>query len=162
LWTRPRSELTREQYVEFYKHTSHDWHEPLAWTHFKVEGTQELTGLLFLPAKAPFDLLERKPGGVRLFVKRVFIMDDAQEIRPEWLRSARGVVDSEDLPLNVSRELLQQDASTRFIRKQVVAKTIALLEELAAEGETEVEVDGQKSRRHRYLEFWRAFGRVLK
>jgi len=162
LWTRPKGELTREQYVEFYKHTSHDWHEPLAWTHFKVEGAHELTGLLFLPGKAPLDLLDRKKGGVRLFVKRVFILDDAQEILPEWLRFVRGVLDSEDLPLNVSREILQRDATTKFIRKQVVTKTVALLEELAREGEAEVERDGKKEKRERYLEFWREFGRVLK
>ena len=162
LWMRPKAEVTKDQYVEFYRHTSHDWNEPLAWTHFKIEGTHELTGLLFVPRKAPLDLLERKQGGVRLFVKRVFVMDDAQEILPGWLRFVRGVVDSEDLPLNVSRELLQQDATTRFIKKQVVQKTIALLEELAAEGETEVEVDGEKRTQHRYREFWGEFGRVLK
>ena len=164
LWARPKSEVTREQYVEFYKHTSHDWSEPLAWTHFKVEGAHELTGLLFLPSKAPTDLFapEHRRGGVRLFVKRVFILDDAQEILPGWLRFVRGVVDSEDLPLNVSRELLQRDATTRFIRSQVVNKTLALLEELANEGETEIERDGKKEKRDRYLEFWRAFGRVLK
>jgi molecular chaperone HtpG len=162
IWTRPKGELTREQYVEFYKHTCHDWQEPLGWTHFKVEGTHELTGLLFLPAKAPFDLFEPRSGGVRLFVKRVFILDDAQEILPVWLRFMRGVVDSEDLPLNVSREILQRDTTTRFIRKQVVAKSLALLEELAREGETEIERDGKKEKRTRYLEFWREFGRVLK
>jgi molecular chaperone HtpG len=162
LWTRPKAEVTREQYVEFYKHVSHDWQEPLAWTHFKVEGTHELTGLLFLPRKAPLDLLERRRGGVRIFVRRVFVLDDAQEILPEWLRFVRGVVDSEDLPLNVSREVLQRDATTRFIRKQVVTKTLALLEELAKEGETEVEREGRKEKRERYLDFWREFGRVLK
>jgi molecular chaperone HtpG len=162
LWTRPKGEITREQYVEFYKHVSHDWNEPLAWTHFKVEGTHELTGLLFVPAKAPLDLFEQRKAGVRLFVKRIFILDDAQEILPDWLRFVRGVVDSEDLPLNVSREILQRDATTKFIRKQVVAKTLALLEELAKEGETEVELDGKKVKRERYLDFWRAFGRVLK
>jgi molecular chaperone HtpG len=162
IWTRPKNELTHEQYVEFYKHTSHDWNEPLAWTHFKVEGAHELTGLLFLPRKAPLDLVDRKRGGVRLFVKRVFVLDDAQEILPEWLRFVRGVVDSEDLPLNVSREILQRDATTKFIKKQVVTKTLALLEELAREGETDIERDGKKEKRERYLEFWREFGRVLK
>ncbi|MBM4062450.1 MAG: molecular chaperone HtpG [Planctomycetes bacterium] len=162
LWTRPKAELTDAQYQEFYKSLSHDWHEPLAWTHWKVEGTQELAGLLFLPAVAPFDLVERRKGGVRLFVKRVFIMDDAQEIAPEWLRFLRGVVDSEDLPLNVSREILQKDATTRFIKKQVVGKTLSLLEELAGEGETEREVDGEKKKVRRYELFWDEFGRVLK
>ncbi len=162
IWTRSKSEVTKDQYVEFYKHTSHDWNDPLAWTHFKVEGTHELTGLLFVPEKAPFDLLDRKKGGVRLFVKRVFIMDDAQEILPEWLRFVRGVIDSEDLPLNVSREILQKDATTRFIKKQVVQKTVAMLEDLAKEGETEVETDGKTEKRNRYLQFWGEFGKVLK
>jgi molecular chaperone HtpG len=108
------------------------------------------------------DLVDRSKGGVRLFVKRVFIMDDAQEILPEWLRFMRGVVDSEDLPLNVSREVLQKDATTRFIKKQVVQKSLTLLEDLAKEGETEVDVDGKKEKRNRYLAFWNEFGRVLK
>jgi molecular chaperone HtpG len=162
LWTRPKSEITDEQYHEFYKSLSHDWQQPLAWTHFTVEGTHELRGILFLPAKAPFDLVDRRKSGVKLFVKRVFIMDDAQEIVPEWLRFVRGVVDSEDLPLNVSREILQKDATTRFIRKQVVAKTLTLLEELAAEGETEREVDGEKQKGDRFLTFYEEFGRMLK
>ncbi len=169
IWTRPKSEVEKEQYVEFYKHTSHDWNDPITWSHFKVEGTHELTGLLFVPEKAPMDLLDRKKGGVRLFVKRVFIMDDAQEILPEWLRFVRGVIDSEDLPLNVSREVLQKDATTRFIKKQVVQKTLAMLEELAAAGETEVASadgeaagNGEKTKTNRYLAFWREFGRVLK
>ncbi len=162
LWSRPKSEIDREQYEEFYKSTSHDWQAPLAWTHFKVEGTHELTGLLFVPSKAPFDLVDKRHGGVRLFVKRVFIMDDAQEIVPEWLRFVRGIVDSEDLPLNVSREILQKDATTRFIKKQVVGKTLTLLEELAAEGETEREVDGEKQLVRRYEQFWNEFGRMLK
>ncbi len=162
LWTRPKAEVTDEQHREFYKSLSHDWSPPLAWAHFKVEGSHELTGLLYVPGKAPFDLVERRKGGVKLFVKRVFIMDDAQEIVPEWLRFVRGVVDSEDLPLNVSREILQQDATTRFIKKQVVGKTLSLLEELAAEGETEREVDGEKTKVDRYLQFWGEFGRLLK
>jgi molecular chaperone HtpG len=162
LWTRPKSEIDDAQYQEFYKSLTHDWQEPLAWTHFKVEGAHELAGLLFLPGKAPFDLVERRKSGVRLFVKRVFIMDDAQEIVPEWLRFVRGVVDSEDLPLNVSREILQKDATTRFIKKQVVGKTLTLLEELAGEGETEREVDGEKQKVRRYETFWNEFGRMLK
>lgn len=162
LWTRSKSDITKEQYTEFYKSLSHDWQEPLAWTHFKVEGAHELTGLLYVPSKAPFDLVDRRKGGVRLFVKRVFIMDDAQEIVPEWLRFVRGVVDSEDLPLNVSREILQKDATTRFIRKQVVGKTISLLEELANEGETEQTIDGETKKVRRYELFWEEFGRLLK
>jgi molecular chaperone HtpG len=162
LWTRGKNDVTDEQHRDFYKALTHDWSDPLAWTHFKVEGSHELTGLLYLPAKAPFDLVERRKSGVKLFVKRVFIMDDAQEIVPEWLRFVRGVVDSEDLPLNVSREILQRDATTRFIKKQVVGKTLTLLEELAAEGETEREVDGEKAKTDRYLTFWGEFGRLLK
>ena len=162
LWTRGKNDVTDEQHREFYKSLTHDWTDPLAWTHFKVEGAHELTGLLYLPAKAPMDLVERRKSGVKLFVKRVFIMDDAQEIVPEWLRFVRGVVDSEDLPLNVSREILQRDATTRFIKKQVVGKTLTLLEELAAEGETEREVDGEKQTSDRYLTFWGEFGRLLK
>ena len=162
LWTRSKGDVTDEQHRDFYKSLSHDWADPLAWTHFKVEGAHELTGLLYLPAKAPMDLVERRKSGVKLFVKRVFIMDDAQEIVPEWLRFVRGVVDSEDLPLNVSREILQRDATTRFIKKQVVGKTLTLLEELAAEGETEREVDGEKTKTDRYLTFWGEFGRLLK
>src|SRR5690606_3869114 len=134
--------------------------------HFKVEGTQELRGLLFLPGHAPFDLFERRNHGVRLFVKRVFIMEDCEELLPEWLRFVRGVVDSEDLPLNVSRELLQQDRVTRQIRKQVTKRVLALLEELAEEsgkrpeaGEGEVEANRESDR---YARFWREFGRVLK
>ncbi|MCB9879048.1 MAG: molecular chaperone HtpG [Planctomycetes bacterium] len=162
LWTRPKGEVTDEQHEEFYKSLSHDWQPPLAWTHFKVEGTHELTGLLYLPEKAPFDLVERKKSGVKLFVKRVFIMDDAQEIVPEWLRFVRGVIDSEDLPLNVSREILQKDATTRFIKKQVIGRTLTLLEELAAEGEIERDVDGEKQKVDRYRTFWGEFGRMLK
>ena len=163
LWTRSKSEIEDEQYNEFYKSLSHDWQAPLAWTHFRIEGTHELTGLLYLPGKAPFDLGgDRKKSGVRLFVKRVFIMDDAQEIVPEWLRFVKGVVDSEDLPLNVSREILQKDATTRFIRKQVIGKTLTLLEELAGEGEIEREVDGETQKTDRYLQFWNEFGRSIK
>ncbi|MEO0477850.1 MAG: molecular chaperone HtpG [Planctomycetota bacterium] len=155
LWTRSKSEIDDEQYTDFYKHLSHDWNDPLCWTHFKVEGTQEMTGLLFIPEQAPFDLLEgRAQRGVKLFVKRVFIMEDAEELLPEWLRFVRGVVDSEDLPLNVSRELLQQDRQTRAIKKQVTKKTLTLLEELADSTD-----DADKKK---YETFWRTFGRVLK
>ena len=164
IWTRSKSDVEESDYQEFYKSLSHDWNPPLAWTHFKVEGTHELTGLLYLPEKAPFDLTDRSKSGVKLFVKRVFIMDDAQEIVPEWLRFVRGVVDSEDLPLNVSREILQKDATTRFIKKQVVGKTLTLLEEMAAEGETEREVEGadEKQTVNRYEQFYGEFSRNLK
>ncbi|MEZ5966815.1 MAG: molecular chaperone HtpG [Planctomycetota bacterium] len=162
LWARPKSEVTAEQYEEFYKHLSHDWEKPLAWTHFKVEGTQELTGLLFVPRKPPFDLFDRNRKGLRLFVKRVFIMDDCEEILPEWLRFMVGVVDSEDLPLNVSREILQQDRTTKMIRKQVVKHALALLEELAKEGEIVEKDDDKETKVERYGVFWQNFGRILK
>ncbi len=164
LWTRSKSEITAEQYEEFYKHLSHDWQEPLAYNHFRIEGTQELSGLLFVPKTAPMDLFERKNHGLRLFIKRVFIMDDCEELLPDWLRFMRGIVDSEDLPLNVSRELLQQDRVTKAIRKQITTKSLALIEDLAKEGETEVEgEEGEdKTTRNRYMEFWQQFGRVLK
>jgi len=164
IWTRSKSDVEDSDYQEFYKSLSTDWNPPLAWTHFKVEGTHELTGLLYLPEKAPFDLTDRSKSGVKLFVKRVFIMDDAQEIVPEWLRFVRGVVDSEDLPLNVSREILQKDATTRFIKKQVVGKTLTLLEELAAEGATEREVEGSEEKQtvNRYERFYGEFSRNLK
>ena len=162
LWARPKSEITAEQYEEFYKHISHDWAKPLGWAHFKVEGTHELTGLLFVPEHPPMEMGERKRKGLRLFVKRVFIMDDCEEILPEWLRFVVGVIDSEDLPLNVSREILQQDKTTRLIRKQVIKQVLGLLEEMAREGETEREVDGETKKVDRYKEFWRHFGRILK
>ena len=162
LWTRPKAEITDAQYGEFYKHLAHDWEEPLAWSHFRVEGTQELTGLLFVPSKPPFDMMERRQRGVRLFVKRVFIMDDAEELLPEWLRFVKGVIDSQDLPLNVSREILQQDRASRTIRKQVIGKTLSLLQELADEGKTTVGEGDDQTERDRYLTFWNSFGRVLK
>ena len=164
LWTRPKSEITDDQYNEFYRHLTHQWDEPLARTHFKVEGLQQMIGLLFIPKKAPFDLFERKPRGVRLYVKRVFIMEDCEELLPEWLRWMRGVVDSEDLPLNVSREILQQERITKAIRKQVINKTLALLENLAGEGETtrkEKDEDGKETeiKVNRYQMFWQQFGK---
>ncbi len=167
LWTRPKSEITDEQYNEFYKHLTHHWDEPLARTHFKVEGVQEMTGLLFVPTRAPFDLFEKKSRGVSLYVKRVFIMDDCEDLLPQWLRFVRGVVDSEDLPLNVSREILQQEKVTKSIRKQVINKTLALLEELAEEGETtrkDKDEDGNETETkvNRYQVFWQSFGKVLK
>ena len=167
LWTRPKNEISTEQYNDFYKHMSHDWESPLALTHFKVEGTQEMTGLLFIPGQPPMDLFQsRESKGVRLYVKRVFIMEDCDKLLPEWLRFVRGVVDSEDLPLNVSREILQQERVTAGIRKQVVNKTLSLLEEIAQEGtttKTEGEGDDQKEVEvNRYEAFWQHFGKVFK
>ncbi|MFL5348846.1 MAG: molecular chaperone HtpG [Hyalangium sp.] len=151
LWQRPKSEVTDEQYQEFYKHLTHDFEPPLTWTHFRTDGNQQFTGLLFLPKRRPFDLDgTAKRRGVRLFVKRVFIMDDCEELLPPWLRFVRGVVDSDDLPLNVSRELLQDSAVVRSIRKHVVKKTLDLLEKLA------------KDKPEDYTALWKNFGSILK
>ncbi len=151
LWQRPKAEVTDEQYTDFYKHLTRDFEAPLARAHFRVEGTQEFVGLLYVPAHAPYDLNDpRRRRGVRLFVRRVFIMDDCEEILPPWLRFVRGVVDSDDLPLNVSRELLQDSAILKAIRKQVVKQTLTLLEDMA------------KDRPDDYAKFWGAFGVVLK
>ncbi|MEE2887197.1 MAG: molecular chaperone HtpG [Planctomycetota bacterium] len=171
LWTRPKSEITDEQYSEFYKHMTHDWADPLAHTHFKVEGSQEMTGMMFVPSQPPLEMFQGQSGkGVRLYVKRVFIMEDCEDILPEWLRFMRGVVDSEDLPLNVSREILQQERVTAAIKKQVVNKTLNLFEELADEGETTktttTEVDGEEkteeTKVNRYEQLWNNFGKILK
>ncbi len=151
LWQRPKSEIKSEQYDELYKHLSHDFESPLGKTHFKIEGSLELSGILFVPSKPPFDLFDPGKGrGIRLFVKRVFIMDDCEEILPNWLRFMKGVVDSDDLPLNVSRELLQDSSVVRGIKKNVVKKSLDLLEEIAAD------------RPEDYQTFFRSFGPVLK
>ncbi len=151
LWQRRPAEITDEQYTEFYKHLSHDWEPPLAKKHFRVEGSQEFTGLVFIPKRPPFDLFSpEERHGVRLHVKRVFIMDDCKELLPRWLRFVRGVVDSEDLPLNVSREILQDSKLVRVIRKQVVKQVLDLLEEIAQE------------RPEDYVELWKNYGAVLK
>ncbi len=151
LWQRPKSEITDEQYRDFYKHLTHAADEPVGWTHFRVEGKQEFVGLLFLPREAPFDLeLGSKHRGVRLFVRRVFILDDSEELLPPWLRFMRGVVDSNDLPLNVSRELLQDSDAVRAIKKQLTKKSLDLLESIAHE------------RPDDYAKVWAAFGAILK
>jgi len=151
LWQRPAREVTKEQYEEFYRHLTHDQEAPLASTHFQVEGTLLFSGILFIPKKAPFDLFQAQGRrGVHLFVKRVFIMEDCDEILPPWLRFVRGVIDSDDLPLNVSRELLQDSAVVRTIRKQAIKKTLDRLEELARD-----DADAYKT-------FWGEFGPVLK
>ncbi|HEX5656215.1 MAG TPA: molecular chaperone HtpG [Polyangiales bacterium] len=151
LWTRPAKEITDEQYQEFYKHLTHDWEPPLARKHFRVEGSQEFTGLVFIPKRPPFDLFSpEERHGVRLHVKRVFIMDDCKELLPRWLRFVRGVVDSEDLPLNVSREILQDSKLVRIIRKQVVKQVLDLLDEVA------------RDRPEDYKELWKNYGPVLK
>jgi len=151
LWARPKSEISDEQYVEFYKHIGHDFEAPLAWTHNRVEGRQEYTQLLYIPARAPFDLWDRhQRHGLKLYVRRVFIMDDAEHLLPAYLRFVRGVVDSADLPLNVSREILQQSKDVDAIRAGCAKRVLGLLGDLA-----------QKDK-EKYAAFWSEFGRVLK
>ncbi|HEY5291464.1 MAG TPA: molecular chaperone HtpG [Burkholderiales bacterium] len=151
LWARPKSEISVEQYEEFYKHVAHDFETPLAWTHNKVEGRHEYTQLLYLPAHAPFDLWDRTHRhGVKLYVRRVFIMDDAEQLLPAYLRFVRGVVDSNNLPLNVSREILQQSKDIEAIRSGCTKRILALLEDLA------------QNKPDQYAGFWKEFGLVLK
>ncbi len=155
LWVRPKSEISDEQYTEFYKHVAHDFEDPLCWTHARVEGKQEYTQLLYIPARAPFDLWDRNARhGIKLYVRRVFIMDDAEQLMPLYLRFVRGVVDSSDLPLNVSREILQQSKDIDNIRHGCARKVLAMLEGLA-NGEDAVD-------REKYAKFWETFGSVLK
>src|SRR5271155_1416668 len=150
-WTRPKSELKDEDYQAFYKHISHDTEDARIWAHNKVEGNIEYTSLLYLPKHAPFDLYDRdQKGGIQLYVKRVFIMDKAAELLPPYLRFMRGLVDSSDLPLNVSRELLQNNRTVEKIKSALVKRTLDLLEEIAADKPAE------------YAEFWKTFGAVLK
>jgi len=151
LWMRPKTDLEEEDYHAFYKHIAHDFEDPLAYAHNRVEGTNEYSSLLFIPQRAPFDLWDRQPKhGVKLYVKRVFIMDEADKLMPHYLRFVRGVVDSDDLPLNVSREILQHNRKIDAIRSANVKRILGLLESLAAE-EPE-----------KYERFWNEFGRVLK
>jgi molecular chaperone HtpG len=151
LWARPKAEITEEQYHEFYKHVGHDFEPPLAFVHARVEGRQEYTLLLFLPKEAPFDLWNREHRrGIKLYVRRVFIMDDAEQLMPPYLRFVRGIIDSNDLPLNVSREILQQSRDVEAIRTTSVKRVLGLLEDLASK-----EPD-------KFATFWKEFGRVLK
>jgi molecular chaperone HtpG len=151
LWTRAKSEVSDEQYEEFYKHVAHDWEKPLAWTHARVEGKQEYTQLLYVPAHAPFDMFEReRKHGIKLYVRRVFIMDDAEQLLPRYLRFVKGVVDSNDLPLNVSREILQESRVVEAIKAGCTKKVLGMLEDLA------------ESDKEKYATFWKEFGRVLK
>ena len=151
LWARPRSEITAQEYEEFYKHVAHDFEAPLAHIHSHVEGKQEYTALLYLPQRAPFDLWDReKRHGVKLYVRRVFIMDDAEQLLPAYLRFVRGVVDSNDLPLNISREILQHSKDIDAMRAGSVKKVLDLLDDLTQK-------DSEK-----YATFWKEFGRVLK
>ncbi|RPH66396.1 MAG: molecular chaperone HtpG [Burkholderiales bacterium] len=151
LWARSRSEIDDEQYRAFYKHLSHDDGEPLAWTHNRVEGRTEYTQLLYLPSRAPFDLWDRqRRSGVRLYVRRVFIMEDAEQLLPAWLRFVRGVIDSSDLPLNISREILQESRDVRAIREGCTKRVLSMLEDMASQ------------RPDDYASFWREFGQVVK
>ncbi len=151
LWTRPKSEITDEQYKEFYKHVSHDFGDPLAWTHSKVEGRSEYTQLLYIPKEPPFDLWDReRRSGIKLYVKRVFIMDDAEQLMPAYLRFVKGVVDSNDLPLNVSREILQESRDVKAIREGGTKKVLGMIEDLAANKPKD------------FAQFWKSFGQVLK
>jgi len=155
LWARSKSEITDEQYTEFYKHVSHDFAEPLTWTHNRVEGRSEYTQLLYIPARAPFDLWDRNQrSGIKLYVKRVFIMDDAEQLMPVYLRFVKGVIDSNDLPLNVSREILQESRDVKVIREGSTKRVLGMLEELANADETE--------KKEKYDSFWQEFGQVLK
>ena len=173
LWTRPKKDITDEQYAEFYKTISHDHEAPLTWAHNRVEGNTEYTQLLYIPAKAPFDLWNRdKKAGVKLYVKRVFIMDDAEALMPTYLRFVKGVIDSADLPLNVSRELLQESRDVRLIRDGSVKRVLSMLEDLAkhdkheastdADGVTDVVSEEDKAKEGKYTRFYAEFGPVLK
>jgi molecular chaperone HtpG len=151
LWARPKTEIKDEEYEEFYKHVAHDFEAPLAWTHNRVEGRQEYTQLLYIPARAPFDLWDRhRRHGIKLYVRRVFIMEDTGDLMPAYLRFVRGVVDSSDLPLNVSREILQQSRDVEAIRAGCTRRVLQLLEDLA------------ENQKEKYAALWKEFGRVLK
>ena len=151
LWARSKSDITEEEYNEFYKHVSHDYENPLAYTHSRVEGKQEYISLLYVPGKAPFDLYDReRRQGIKLYVKRVFIMEDAEKLMPQYLRFVRGVIDSADLPLNVSREILQDSRDVEAIKNGSVKKVLSLLEDIA------------ENKPEDYNKFWNEFGRVLK
>ncbi len=172
LWARPKKDVTDEQHNEFYKHISHDFEAPLAWSHNRVEGSTEYTQLLYIPAKAPMDLFNRdKKAGLKLYVKRVFIMDDAEALMPSYLRFIKGVVDSSDLPLNVSRELLQESRDVKAIREGNTRRVLAVLEDLAKydkapvsgdDGVTDVLSEEDNAKQGKYSRFYAEFGAVLK
>lgn len=151
LWARAKKDVTEDEYREFYKHVAHDFENPLAWSHNRVEGKQDYISLLYVPARAPFDLYDRdRRHGIKLYVRRVFIMDDAEQLMPAYLRFVRGVIDSADLPLNVSREILQSSKDIDAIKSGSVKKVLGMLEDLSA------------NQPEQYAEFWQQFGRVLK
>ncbi len=151
LWTRPRNEVSEEEYKEFYKHVAHDFEDPMKWVHSHVEGNQSYKTLFYIPSRAPFDLYDRDSRhGIKLYVRRVFIMDDAEQLMPYYMRFVRGLVDSDDLPLNVSREILQHNKLIDTIRSGSVKKVLGLLESMA------------KDEPELYKDFWKQFGKVLK
>ena len=155
LWARSKSEITEEQYDEFYKHLSHDYENPLCYSLNRVEGRSEFTQLLYVPTRAPFDLWDRnKRGGIKLYVKRVFIMDDAEQLMPMYLRFVTGVIDSTDLPLNVSREILQESRDVKIIRESSTKRVLSMLEDLANSDD--------ENKKEKYRTFWTQFGQVLK
>ena len=172
LWTRPKKDVTDEQYKDFYKQISKDFAEPLTWTHNRVEGSTEYTQLLYIPSQAPQDLWNRdKKAGIKLYVKRVFIMDDAEALMPSYLRFVKGVVDSADLPLNVSRELLQESRDVKAIREGCTKRVLSMLEDLAKhnevpkasdDGVTDVVSEEDKAKQGQYTRFYKEFGAVLK
>ena len=172
LWTRPKKDISKEQYDDFYQQISYDQDAPLSYTHNRVEGSTEYTQLLYIPGKAPFDLWNReKKAGIKLYVKRVFIMDDAEALMPTYLRFVKGIVDSADLPLNVSRELLQESRDVKAIREGCTKRVLGMLEDLAkydkapaagADGVTDVLSDEDKAKEGQYTKFYAEFGAVLK
>lgn len=150
LWTLPPKDVKDEQYKEFYKHLTHDYDDPLTWAHNRVEGDLEYTSLLYIPKTAPWDLYNREQkNGLKLYVQRVFIMDNAEEFLPNYLRFVKGLVDTADLPLNVSREILQDSAVTRKLRRALTKRALTMIGKLAED-------------KTKYAEFWSQFGRVLK
>ncbi|WP_321964346.1 molecular chaperone HtpG [Paraburkholderia sp. J7] len=160
LWTRSKSEISDEQYQQFYQHLAHDHQNPLAWTHNRVEGRSEYTQLLYVPSHAPFDLWNRDhKSGLKLYVKRVFIMDDAEQLLPNYLRFVKGVVDSSDLPLNVSREILQESRDVKAIRDGVTKRVLSMLEEMAG---AVTDAEASEEDKAKYTTFWTEFGQVLK
>ncbi|WP_321929391.1 molecular chaperone HtpG [Paraburkholderia guartelaensis] len=160
LWTRSKSDVTDEQYQQFYQHLAHDHQNPLAWTHNRVEGRSEYTQLLYVPSHAPFDLWNRDhKSGLKLYVKRVFIMDDAEQLLPNYLRFVKGVVDSSDLPLNVSREILQESRDVKAIRDGVTKRVLSMLEEMA---NAVTDAEASEEDKAKYTTFWTEFGQVLK
>ncbi|MFC7418426.1 molecular chaperone HtpG [Iodobacter arcticus] len=155
LWARAKSEISDEQYTEFYKHVSHDFEAPLAWSHARVEGKQEYTELLYIPQRAPFDMHDReRRHGIKLYVRRVFIMEDAEKLLPQYLRFVRGLIDSSNLPLNVSREILQHSKDIEQIKQGCVKKVLGLLESMANSDDA--------AEQAKYVTFWEQFGRVMK